>query len=142
MTGGGEAERTGGCHCGAVRYRARGEPLHVVHCHCTDCRRVSGAPFTAWATYPEGAVRFEGEPRWRRSSAKAERAFCAACGSALAYRHEAFAGRVDLTLGTLDDPAALAPERHIFDRSRLPWVRLSDGLPRHPGWNLDETGDS
>jgi hypothetical protein len=32
-------------------------------------------------------------------------------------------------VGTLDDPTLLPPDVHIFTRSKLPWVRLPDGVP-------------
>jgi len=31
--------------------------------------------------------------------------------------------------GTLDDPAAVVPDVHIFTRSKLPWVTLPDSVP-------------
>ncbi len=39
---------TGGCHCGAIRYEVEGEPLTHALCHCSDCRRHSGAPMVGW----------------------------------------------------------------------------------------------
>ena len=35
----------GGCLCGAVRYRAIAAPIRAVICHCSMCRKHSGAPF-------------------------------------------------------------------------------------------------
>src|SRR5262245_14821089 len=32
-------------------------------------------------------------------------------------------------VGTLDDPAALTPDVHIYVRSKLPWVALPRGTP-------------
>jgi len=32
-------------------------------------------------------------------------------------------------VGTLDDPAALTPDVHIYVRSKLPWVTLPNGVP-------------
>jgi hypothetical protein len=31
--------------------------------------------------------------------------------------------------GTLDDPASVEPDVHIFTRSKLPWVTLPEGTP-------------
>jgi hypothetical protein len=31
--------------------------------------------------------------------------------------------------GTLDDPATVAPDVHIFTRSKLPWVMLPESVP-------------
>ena len=50
--------REGGCQCGAIRYRAEGEPLLKALCHCVTCRRASAAPTTAWAMYQESQVTF------------------------------------------------------------------------------------
>ena len=42
---------TGGCHCGAIRYQVEGEAIVHALCHCTDCRRHSGAPMVGWTMY-------------------------------------------------------------------------------------------
>ena len=52
---------TGGCLCGAVRITAKGQPYRVGICHCLDCRKHHGAPFYAWAIFPETAVTIEGD---------------------------------------------------------------------------------
>ena len=51
-----ELIREGGCQCGAIRYRAVGEPVLAALCHCSSCRRASAAPTTAWAMYPQAQV--------------------------------------------------------------------------------------
>jgi len=54
---------TGGCCCGAIRYEAGGEPFHATLCHCTTCRRSSGAPIVAWFSVRESEFRVvTGEP--------------------------------------------------------------------------------
>ena len=47
---------TGGCHCGAIRYRITGEPVRHLLCHCSDCRRHAGAPMVGWAIFAQAAV--------------------------------------------------------------------------------------
>jgi len=42
-----------------------------------------------------------------------------------------------VTLASLDEPAAVAPEYHIWTRSQVPWVNLVDRLPRHEGSGPD-----
>ena len=81
------ASLDGGCFCGAVRYRISGAPLDVGHCHCTICRRTTGAPFVTWATVPQAVFAFTaGTPAELRSTPAARRTFCAACGTALGDR--------------------------------------------------------
>lgn len=132
------AELTGGCLCGAVRYRATGEPLVVAHCHCRMCQRQSGAAFVTWVAFPVAAFAFTaGSPASLRSSAKAERTFCAACGGTLTFRHDDSRHQVDVAAGSLDDPEAITPTDHIWTSSQLSWLTLGDRLPRHRG----ERGD-
>lgn len=120
----------GGCQCGAVRYEASGTPRDKGICHCSMCRRCSGAPMVAWFTLDADAFRFtRGEPRSFRSSPEAVRRFCPDCGAQLTF--EAIAGEVDVTIASLDDPAAVAPEFEIWAESRIGWMDLVNQLPRH-----------
>lgn len=122
----------GGCLCGALRYEVRGEPVTVALCHCSMCRRSAGAPLVAWAMFERDAFAFtQGKPAVYRSSPGAERGFCGSCGTQLTFRAEFLPGLVDLTVASLDDAAALIPRMHIWESSRLPWLEVSDTLPRH-----------
>jgi len=124
----------GGCHCGAVRYRVQGNAAYTVFCHCTDCRRTSGAPMVAWVGFPGKDITIlSGEPARYASSDVAERRFCSHCGTPLFYKHHK-SEIVDITIASLDDPETSRPEFHVFTRSRLSWIRLNDGLTRYPGW--------
>jgi hypothetical protein len=123
----------GGCLCGAIRYRARAAPLSLASCHCAICRRASAAPFVAWATYRSADIVFvQGIPARYASSKRAERTFCARCGTPLTFQFVADPEHIDVTICSMDEPERFAPERHIWTRRRLPWVNLSDGLPQHP----------
>lgn len=120
----------GGCFCGAVRWATDAAPFDVTHCHCRDCRRLSGAPFVTWFSVPADALRLAGTPVRFASSAAVERTFCGRCGTSLTYRDR---GRdeIDVTAATLDDPRRVTPEDHTWTAEQLPWIRLGDGLPRH-----------
>ncbi|MGH7789801.1 MAG: GFA family protein, partial [Candidatus Binatia bacterium] len=125
--------RLGGCFCGALRYRVAAVPAIVVHCHCSMCRRVAGAPFVTWATVARHAFAVTaGTPAVLRASPRAERTFCAACGTPLTFVDLAQPESIDVTVGSLDEPASLPPGQHIWTDSQLPWLRLDDDLPRHP----------
>lgn len=120
---------TGGCLCGAVRYRADGEPRHPTLCHCESCRRAAGAPAVAWLTFPSARFAFtNGEPQRFRSSPHVERSFCGRCGTPLTYVRDDHP-EVDVTTGSLDAPERAAPTDQTWVADRLPWWRPE---PRWP----------
>ena len=127
----------GGCHCGAVRYIAGGEPEHVSVCHCSDCRKSAGAPFVSWAAFKSADFKVEGNVASYNSSPNAHRHFCAKCGTGLYYVNEqVLPGLVDIQTGTLDDPDALAPQVHVQAAEQLKWTHGLESLPkfeRYPG---------
>lgn len=125
----------GGCQCGAIRYRISGDPVMAALCHCSMCRRANAAPVVAWAMYEQPAVQFvRGAPTIYESSPGARRGFCARCGTQVSFTADYIPGLVDITIGSLDDPGAVAPTFHYWDDRRLPWVQFADRLPRHPGF--------
>jgi hypothetical protein len=120
----------GGCHCGAVRYEMPEAVVHHTLCHCTDCRRASGAPATAWAMAPADQVTITGAPLTYASSEHARRMFCGACGTSLFYINEAvFPGMIDVQSATLDDPDALPLGAQIQTAERIGWMGHLDELP-------------
>ena len=127
----------GGCHCRAVRYRITGETVYVALCHCSDCRRHSGAPVVTWAAVKAEQLEVEGKLTTYASSEHGQRQFCPACGTGLFYRNEkVLPGLVDIQAGTLDDPAALEPTIHVQTAERLDYITRLDALPafeRYPG---------
>jgi hypothetical protein len=128
-----ETSYEGGCLCGAVRYRVSGAARDLCYCHCRSCRLSTGTHCVAWATFERD--RFEllrGVLASRRSSPPVVRSFCAACGAAITYAHDATPRELDVTLASLDDARGLAPACHIWVSHKLPWVALGDGLPQFP----------
>ena len=123
----------GGCFCGAVRYRADGEPSSVTHCHCRHCRRTSGAPFLTWTEFGTDEFEFtRGTPVECSTRPGVTRTFCAECGTQITFWDEKDAGVIDVTVGSLDDPEALEPRDHVWSDRMLSWIRMDDGLPRLP----------
>jgi len=121
----------GGCFCGAVRYEAEGETWHETLCHCSICRRTSGAPIVAWFTVKAGDFRIvAGEPARFRSSAAATRTFCGACGTALTFQSGG-GDEIDVTTCSLDDPERVPPKSHTWRASGLSWIGSADGLPAY-----------
>jgi hypothetical protein len=112
----------GGCRCGGVRFIANGEPLLVVNCHCADCRRATGAAFATFVDYARDAVRFIAAPTRYRSSPGAERLFCGACGSPIAFLGDSSPSEINLHLGAFDDPHAFAPGQSVRAQDALEWA--------------------
>ena len=121
----------GGCLCGAIRYEARGEPYHVTHCHCADCRRSAGAAFVTWCSFQQKDFRLtQGELR-EIAFAGRLRGFCPDCGTTLTFRSSPETDEIDVTVSSFDHPEAVSPADHIWVEDRLPWIALADGLPTH-----------
>lgn len=122
----------GGCLCGSVRYEATGEPYNITHCHCSDCRRSSGAPFVTWASFRTQDLRFTaGSPRELPWAGRL-RSFCPHCGTPLTFKAVAEAPEVDVTVCSFDDLGKVTPADHTWVSDRLPWIRLADDLPTFP----------
>ena len=122
----------GGCACGAVRYAVAGPPKWASHCHCRDCRRVTGAPYVTYAGFLAPQVTWEGTAPLRyHSSPGVTRRFCATCGTPLTYEGDRWPDEVHILASTLDDPSRITPQAHVYVAQKLPWVHLGDGLPRY-----------
>jgi hypothetical protein len=117
----------GGCLCGAVRFRAAGDPRWIGWCHCQTCRKHSGAPvsvFVAFAHADVAATR--GAISKFLSSPGTRRGFCAECGSTLTCEGDARPDELHIHIGAFDEAAALQPTFHIYPEERLPWLCLVD----------------
>lgn len=120
----------GGCFCGFVRYRIGGRPRDETLCHCSTCRRISGAPAVAWFTVPAAELYFTAAgPARFRSSERASRSFCPRCGTPLTFALDEAPEEIDVTTCSLDAPEALPPKDHTHTGTRLSWMERSDLLP-------------
>ena len=122
----------GGCRCGAVRFEAAAEPHHVSYCHCGDCRRASGAPVSAFVGFLAGQVAFTGKALKMYENGPVTRSFCGVCGSPIAYVDERLEDDIYFMLGAMDAPADFKPRLHAYVSEQLPFLHMSDDLPRHP----------
>jgi hypothetical protein len=123
---------SGGCQCGAIRYRLVRPPFRASLCHCRMCQKAVGQPFAAFAMVKLPDLAWtRGDPPTFRSSTAAERRFCPACGTSLTFRY-LHTDEIGVAIGTLDEPARVRPDLHYGVESRLPWLapEFLDGLPR------------
>ena len=123
----------GGCSCGAVRYRLLSEPLFTHCCHCLNCQRQTGSAFVINLLIETDRVELvAGAPQpvdAPRDDGSTQRIFrCPTCQVAVYSQY----GRPEVRFvrgGTLDDPSQVAPDVHIFTRSKLSWVALPESVP-------------
>jgi hypothetical protein len=128
--------REGRCACGEVRYRLTSEPLFVHCCHCLNCQRQTGSAFVVNVLIEADLVELlAGDPQpvaVPREGGKKQKIWrCPTCQVALFSQYTSPRVRF-VRAGTLDDPASVAPDVHIFTRSKLPWVTLPEGVPAFP----------
>lgn len=133
-----DESRSGGCGCGALRYRVQGEPIFVNNCHCRQCQVQTGSTSVVNAY-------FETERLTLTSGETARNLFkagsggdhqvirCARCGTAI-WSHYPRLGELGLGLrvGTLDEPSAYRPDAIIFTEEAMDWVTLPAGIPHFP----------
>jgi len=130
-------EITGGCLCGAIRYRVT-QPLDkIIMCHCTDCQKASGTGASANTIVPSD--RFEitkGTPRIFSkvvdSGNTLLRAFCPDCGAPIYSRRAHMPEVTVLKVGSLDAPVDMKVVMNIWTRSARPWTRLDPAIEQHP----------
>jgi hypothetical protein len=121
---------TGKCHCGAIRYEMTSEVIYHAVCHCTDCRRATGAPMVSWGLAPADKVAIEGEPKVYASSEHGRRHFCGECGTSLFYTNDiVFPGLIDVQTATLDDPEFVPVGAQVQVAERVGWVTTLHQVP-------------
>lgn len=126
----------GGCHCGAIKFRAEIDLERVEICHCTDCQTLSGSAYRTVA--PAGANSFEllrGDPKLYAKTAEdgSQRlqAFCGECGSALySAPPEGERGYFGIRVGAISQRDQLVPKKQYWARSAQPWTQDLSAMPR------------
>lgn len=123
---------SGGCGCGAVRYRLTAPPAFIYTCHCTDCQTLSTSAFTLTMPVRRETLEVEGELKaWVRTAASGNRLpqhVCAVCGVRIYSEPAGAPGTVSLRCGTLDDTSWIRPVAAIWMRSAQPWVVMPDDV--------------
>jgi hypothetical protein len=121
---------TGGCQCGAVRFRVESFGRASI-CHCRMCQKQFGSFYGPLVT-GIGVIWTRGAPKHFHSSNAVRRGFCGDCGTPLTFESD---GAVDLAIGALDDPKVAAPVIQVNPNDKLPFV---DGIPGLPTRSAEE----
>jgi hypothetical protein len=122
--------KTGGCQCGALRYRIDGPLGDASICHCRMCQKAYGSWGAALVSVPFDHFTWtRGHPGLFRSSSIVDRGFCEACGTPMFMREDGDSN-IEIAIGTLDDPADIPRlSRQSAVESRLPWFSTMHSLP-------------
>ena len=128
----------GGCTCGTVRYRLKMRPIFVHCCHCTWCQRETGSAFAVNAFIEASQVELlKGQPvsKTLPSLSGKGQVFwrCPDCAITVWSNYAGAGPKIHFVrVGTLDDPASVPPDIHIYTSTKLPWVVLPQGVPAVP----------
>lgn len=131
------SEVTGGCLCGAVRYRVAAPPIITRLCWCRVCQYLAAGHATVNVCFPSDAIRIEGPLSDYRSVADSgnvmHRRFCGTCGTPMFSEAEARPHLIFVRAGTLDDASIAKPSMNIWTASAPAWACLDGKIPSVPG---------
>ena len=130
---------TGGCQCGAVRYRAEGAVHHASICNCRMCQKAFGNFFAPFASFEAVVQWTRGRPTEFHSSPKVSRGFCNKCGTPLTYSWGG--GSPSLAIGAFDLPDAILPTVEFARDNRHPILNHYDDLLSEALGSTDEERD-
>ena len=129
----------GSCLCGKVTFRVDGDILVMTNCHCSQCRKITGAAFGTLALCKKEDFKYisgENHISPYKVSEQVTRSFCDNCGSPLPVKeHEAFGPLImGIPAGLLDNDPKVRPSKHIFVGSKAPWWKITDDIPQYEEW--------
>lgn len=132
----------GGCYCGAVRYKAEGEPMMKAECFCRECQYITGGGNLLIMAMPaEGFTLTKGSVKgFTRGDIEngVTREFCENCGTHMFTRAPGLKQAVIIKVGTLDDPSIFGKAdsaNYIGDAQS--YHRLPEDIPVYQKWMRD-----
>ena len=124
---------TGGCACEAIRYQTTAEPVLMLHCHCRDCQRSSGGPFSSFTIVPkdgfrllQGSLRVHDSPS--EAGGKTHRGFCQNCGSPIVVATDSQPQTVAIRTASLDDPSWFKQQMDVWISDAHPWDQMDSAM--------------
>ena len=125
---------SGGCACGAIRYRCSAEPAFSWNCQCRDCQRASGSAFCPVLYMPRTALTTTGEGKYydvkAESGNNVSRGFCSQCGSPVFILAELVLDLQGLWAASLDNPSLFQPQVHVWTDCAQPWDYMTPTLAK------------
>jgi hypothetical protein len=132
----------GSCLCGAFRFEIDGRVSDLHRCHCSICRKATGAGAIAilatavgslnWVCGEDAIRTFERPSGWSTC-------FCPTCGTPAPRLHQN--GKIwMIPAGCLDDDPGTQVAEHIFVGSIASWDAVSPGAAEHDEWASEGEG--
>lgn len=125
---------SGGCLCGAVRYKITAAPIVTRACWCRLCQFIGAGSNTVNVCFPSDAIEIAGELRDFASIAdsgnRMHRRFCPVCGVHLFSEAEERPHLIFVRAGTLDDRELVRPAATIWTAEAPSWACIDDRIPR------------
>ena len=122
---GGVMKRTGGCLCGSVRFEVHGEPASQFLCHCDDCKRQTGSPFSVCVCYDSDKFKLLkddnliGHDMVGDSGKGLSRKFCGKCGAPILTKADMAPDATFIKMGAFDDPSWIRPTLELYTKDRV-----------------------
>jgi hypothetical protein len=120
------------CCCGQLRAEASADPVRVVVCHCSECKRRTGSAYGVSAYFQKNHIEVDGPNstfvRRCPEGRTIEFRFCSSCG-----RADLLPELIGVAVGLFDDPTFPEPTSSIFERNRFPWAAFEHQISRFEG---------
>jgi hypothetical protein len=127
---------TGGCLCGAVRYKVSADLIFSGKCYCEDCRKTSGSGHGSIYAVPAQGVTITGKlTEFKKSGGSGQpitRRFCPVCGSKISATAEVMPGVMLITASTLDEPEKFVSQMSVYTSRAPSWDRPPTDAPCFP----------
>ncbi|MES2471077.1 MAG: GFA family protein [Patescibacteria group bacterium] len=126
---------TGGCACGKIRYESAAEAVAMLHCHCTDCQKWSGGPFSSYTVVPKETFKItQGDLKFYLTDSagggKNHRGFCADCGSPIISLPDSAPSVTAVMTGSLDDSSWFNQQFDVWTSDAQSWDTMNPELPK------------